>query len=113
MSEFNARIVSVTDENWREEIFNSEGPVLVDLWAEWCAPCKALMPVLEELSEEAGWLKIVKINVHQYPEIASYFEVMSIPALIVVQDGTVRGQIRGHTVAQILEKLQECVCIPA
>ena len=113
MFELDARIVSVNEENWQEEIFQSDRPVLIDLWAEWCGPCKALTPVLEELAEQAEWLKIVKIDVHQYPAIASHFGIMSIPALIVVQDGQVRGQIRGNTVAGILDKLQDCVCIPA
>ena len=79
---------TLTDATFDEEIAGSSEPVLVDFWAEWCGPCKMIAPILDEISEEqAGKLKIAKLNVDDNPDIARRFDVMSIPTLIVFQDG--------------------------
>ena len=80
--------VNVTDENFENEVLKSSKPILVDFWAEWCGPCKAIAPSLEELSEEmANKLKIVKINVDENPSISQTYSIRSIPALMIFKDG--------------------------
>ena len=78
----------VSDANFGEEVLNSKQPVLVDFWAEWCGPCRAIAPVLDELSTElAGKVKIVKLNVDENPGIASQYGVRSIPTMILFKGG--------------------------
>lgn len=80
--------VTITTENFESEVINSEVPVLIDFWAEWCAPCKMVAPVLEELSEEyAGKLKIGKLDVDSHGELAMKFSVQSIPTLMLFKNG--------------------------
>ena len=82
--------VSVTDATFAEEVTNSDIPVVVDFWAEWCGPCKQVGPALEELSDEmAGKVKIVKVNVDENPGAPAQFGVRGIPALFLVKDGAV------------------------
>jgi thioredoxin 1 len=76
------------DQNFKTDVLDSKQPVLVDFWAEWCGPCKAIAPSLEELSEEmASKLKIVKINVDENPSISQTYSIRSIPALMIFKDG--------------------------
>ena len=76
------------DQNFKRDVLDSKQPVLVDFWAEWCGPCKAIAPSLEELSEEmASKLKIVKINVDENPSISQTYSIRSIPALMIFKDG--------------------------
>ena len=78
----------VTDADFQQEVLNSSEPVLVDFWTEWCGPCKAIAPVLEELSGElAGKVKIVKLNVDENPNITAQYGVRSIPTMILFKDG--------------------------
>lgn len=80
--------ITLSDTTFDEEINASSEPVLVDFWAEWCGPCKMIAPILEEIAEEqAGKLKVAKLNVDEAPAIAQRFEVMSIPTMIVFRDG--------------------------
>ena len=79
---------AITDSNFDEKINNSQLPTLVDFWAEWCGPCKAIAPSLEELSEEmSNKLKIVKINVDENPSTSQAYSIRSIPALMIFKDG--------------------------
>ncbi len=100
---------SLTDANFDEEIAGSAEPVLVDFWAEWCGPCKTIAPILDEIAvEQAGKIKIAKLNVDDNPEIARRFEVMSIPTLIVFQDGQpVKRMVGAKGKGQLLEELHE------
>ena len=76
------------DQNFKADVLDSKEPVLVDFWAEWCGPCKAIAPSLEELSDEmASKLKIVKINVDENPSISQNYSIRSIPALMIFKDG--------------------------
>ena len=101
-------VVSVTDATFEREVLRSELPVLVDLYADWCAPCKQIAPIVAELSEElAGKIKVAKVDIESNPMIAQSFRVQSIPMLVVIA----QGQIAGHQVgavdkAKILEMLQ-------
>jgi thioredoxin 1 len=81
--------LTITKENFESEVLKSDKPVLLDFWAPWCAPCRMVAPVLDELSKEVTGAKIGKVNVDEQPELAGAFRVMSIPMLAVVKDGTV------------------------
>ena len=87
---------AVTDADWTNEVLQSDTPVLVDFWAEWCGPCRMVGPVVEEIAEEqAGTLKVVKLNVDENPETARSYRVMSIPTLMVFSGGDEKKRIVG------------------
>lgn len=88
--------LTVTDSSFDEEVQASETPVLVDFWAEWCGPCKAVAPILDEIAaEKAGKVKIAKLNIDDNIRTAQRFEVMSIPTLILFKDGEAKLRIVG------------------
>ena len=87
--------VKVTSENFESEVLNSDKPVLVDLWADWCGPCKMLGPVLEQISSERGDIKACKINVDEEPQLASEFRVSSIPHVALLKGNRVNAKSRG------------------
>ncbi|NCC22657.1 MAG: thioredoxin [Alphaproteobacteria bacterium] len=82
--------VKVTDENFETEVLKSDGPVVVDFWAEWCGPCKALSPVIDEVSNELGEkVKIVKVNIDESPNTPTQYGVRGIPTLMIFKGGQV------------------------
>lgn len=84
----NAKVVSVNDTNFEEEVLKSDGAVFVDFYADWCGPCRAVSPIVEELSEAYdGKMKFVKVNVDNAPDVAAKYGVMSIPTLIIFNKG--------------------------
>ncbi|MBN1326935.1 MAG: thioredoxin [Candidatus Cloacimonetes bacterium] len=86
----------VKQENFKSEVLESEIPVLVDLWAPWCGPCKAITPTVEKIAEEyAGKIKVVKVNIDDNPGIANQYNVMSIPTLLIFNKGAIENQIIG------------------
>ena len=86
----------VTDADFEAEVLKAAGPVLVDFWAEWCGPCRALTPTLEALAaEKTGKLKVVKVNVDESPHAPSKYGVRSIPALYIFKNGQVVAQTVG------------------
>lgn len=99
-------IITGTDISFRKELETST-PVLVDFWAEWCAPCRMTAPVLEELArDKAGQIKVVKINVDQNPSTAGRFNVQSIPTLILFKDGqAVETMVGAMSKNALLERL--------
>ena len=101
-------ISTLTDSTFDEEISGSDGPVLVDFWAEWCGPCKMIAPILEEIASEQGdKLRIAKLNVDENLEIARRFEVMSIPTLILFKDGQPQRRLIGAKgKGQLLQELE-------
>lgn len=82
--------LKITNKNFKREVLESEVPVLLDFWAPWCGPCKMVSPILEDVAKErAGTLKVGKINIDEELELAKAFHVMSIPTLVVVEEGKV------------------------
>lgn len=104
-----ATLTAVTTESWKADVLDSDIPVLVDCWAEWCTPCRIIAPVLDEIAGEfAGKAKIVKLNIDQNPDIARDYQVMSIPNLLLFKDGQVVDSIVGvqpkRKIAAIISK---------
>lgn len=95
-------VQEITDANFESEVINSDLPVLIDFWAPWCAPCRAIGPVVDELSREfTGKLKVVKMNVDDNPLTPSRFGVRSIPNLLIFKNGQVKDQIIGAVPKQM------------
>jgi len=89
-------IVHTNDSDFEADVINSDKPALVDFWADWCAPCKMIAPLLSEAADEyADKMSIVKLNVDQNPNIAQKFGIRSIPTLILFKDGAVQAQKLG------------------
>ena len=88
------------------EVMNSELPVILDFYADWCGPCRMLSPILEEIAKENANVKVCKVNVDNEPELATKFGVMSIPALFIVKEGKITNQAVGaQPKAKILDML--------
>ena len=106
-----AALSPLSDATFDEEVKGSVEPVLVDFWAEWCGPCKMIAPVLEDIAKEhAGRIQIAKLNVDDNPNIARRYDVMSIPTLLVFNDGEVKKRLVGAKgKAQLLEELSEFI----
>jgi len=104
-----ANIVNTTDADFQADVLDSQTPVLVDFWAAWCAPCKAIAPVLEDLSQEyEGKVKIVKVDVTSCEETAVKYNIRNIPALLLFKDGQVVAQQVGAAPRSKLAALSFC-----
>lgn len=91
-----SKAIVLNDQNFENEVLNSNTPVLVDFWAEWCGPCRALAPVIEEIAEDYdGKIKVGKLNVDENPGAPSAYEIRSIPTLIVFKDGAIVDRVVG------------------
>jgi len=102
-------IIEVNTGSFEAEVLKSELPVLVDFWAPWCGPCKALTPTVHKLAEELeGKIKVAKVNIDESPEIAGKYSIMSIPTLLIFVGGTVNDQLVGLVQKEkIMEKLRK------
>ena len=81
--------------NFQNEVMNADKPVLLDFWASWCAPCRMVVPIIEEIAGERPDIKVGKINVDEQPELASKFGIMSIPTLVVMKNGKIVTKVSG------------------
>jgi thioredoxin len=110
-----ANVVEVTDDTFEAEVIKAETPVLVDFWAPWCGPCKALGPVLSEIADERNTeLKVVKVNIDDNQEYAFKLGVMSIPTLVVFKDGQPIDKIVGaHPKTTIDARINKLAAVEA
>ncbi|HKG44742.1 MAG TPA: thioredoxin [Gaiellaceae bacterium] len=95
---------NVTEQTFEQEVLQSETPVLVDFWAEWCGPCHAIAPVLDQIAQERDELKVVKLNIDEQPAVAQRYGVMSIPTLILFKDGEPQAAAVGAMPKSMLEQ---------
>lgn len=87
--------LNITKNNFREEVVQSDKPVLLDFWASWCGPCQMVGPIVDEIASERSDIKVGKVNVDEERELAAVFNVMNIPTLVVVKDGKIVNQAMG------------------
>ena len=87
--------ININKNNFQSEVLNSEKKVLLDFWAPWCGPCRMVIPMVEEIAKERPDIKVGKINVDENPELASRFGIMSIPTLVVIENGEIVNQAMG------------------
>ena len=87
--------ITVTKDNFAQQVLQAEQPVLVDFWATWCGPCRMLAPVLEQIAQERQDIRVCKINVDEEKELAETYRILTIPTLMVMQDGKILRQVSG------------------
>ena len=88
-------VITITNDNFEQEVIASEKPVLVDFWAPWCGPCRMVSPIVEEIASEKDDIKVGKVNIDENRELTERFKIMSIPTLIVFKDGEVASTLVG------------------
>ena len=98
--------VNINKNNFHHEVLSADKPVLLDFWAPWCAPCRMVLPVVEEIARENEHIKVGKINIDEEPELASRFKVYSIPTLVVMKEGQIAQKAVGarpkHAILEML-----------
>lgn len=97
-------VLTITDNNFEDEVLNSDKTVLIDFYADWCGPCKMQSPVVDQIAEERADIKVGKVNVDDNPELAEKYEIMSIPTLLVIKNGAVAKQFVGLTSKSEIEE---------
>ena len=98
-------VLTVTKENFKDLVLESQTPVVLDLWATWCGPCRMLTPVIEELAGDHPEISFFKINVDEEPELANAFNTTSIPMLVFMKDGKVNNVSVGYKSKEQIERL--------
>ena len=98
-------VIKISKENFASEVLNSDTPVLLDFYADWCGPCRMVGPIVSEISDERSDVKVGKINVDEQPELAAQFQVMSIPMLVVIKNGKLANQAVGYRSKEQIEAM--------
>ena len=98
-------IIKISKENFASEVLNSNKPVLLDFYADWCGPCRMVGPIVSEIANERSDVKVGKINVDEQPEIAAQFQVMSIPMLAVIKNGKLENKVVGYRPKEQIEAM--------
>ena len=109
-------VITITKENFEAEVLKSAQPVLLDFWAAWCGPCRMLSPIVDEVAEERTDVKVGKVNVDEQPDLAAEFGVMSIPTLLLFENGklvrqAVGARPRSRCTENAVRRLLFCACI--
>ena len=98
-------VININKENFASEVLNSNKPVLLDFYADWCGPCRMVGPIVSEIANERIDVKVGKINVDEQPELAAQFQVMSIPMLAVIKNGKLENQVVGYRSKEQIEAM--------
>lgn len=98
-------VLMITNDNFDEEVIKSDKPVLLDFWASWCDPCRMVSPVVDRIAEDRDDIKVGKINIDEQPELATQFEITSIPTLMIIKDGKVTNKAVGALPREAIEAL--------
>lgn len=98
-------VIKINKENFASEVLNSNKPVLLDFYADWCGPCRMVGPIVSEIANERSDVKVGKINVDEQPELAAQFQVMSIPMLAVIKNGKLENKIVGYRPKEQIEAM--------
>ena len=98
-------VIKINKENFASEVLNSNKPVLLDFYADWCGPCRMVGPIVSEIANERSDVKVGKINVDEQPELAAQFQVMSIPMLAVIKYGKLENQVVGYIPKEQIEAM--------
>lgn len=98
-------VIKINKENFASEVLNSNKPVLLDFYADWCGPCRMVDPIVSEIANERSDVKVGKINVDEQPELAAQFQVMSIPMLAVIKNGKLENQVVGYRSKEQIEAM--------
>lgn len=101
-------VLHINKDNFKDEVLNSQGVVLVDFYADWCGPCRMMSPIIEELAKELKETKFVKVNVDENPDLASEYQIFSIPTILIFKNGNIIHQFVGVVGKDtIIQKLKE------
>ncbi len=98
-------VIKISKKNFASEVLNSNKPVLLDFYADWCGPCRMVGPIVSEIANERNDVKVGKINVDEQPELAAQFQVMSIPMLAVIKNGKLENQVVGYRSKEQIEAM--------
>lgn len=98
-------VIKINKENFASEVLNSNKPVLLDFYADWCSPCRMVGPIVSEIANERSDVKVGKINVDEQPELAAQFQVMSIPMLAVIKNGKLENRVVGYSSKEQIEAM--------
>jgi thioredoxin 1 len=103
-----ANVAEVTDQNFQSEVLDSDQPIIIDFWAEWCAPCRQIAPIISELAEEYGdRVKIVKMDIDAHPNTPGQYGVRAIPTILAFKNGQVVEQLQGARPKADFKKMVE------